>query len=54
MVRNILLLILTATLTGCADAPPSPEEMLRPVRSQTVRAAGGGRARTCSGLARAG
>ncbi len=54
MVRNILLLILTATLTGCADAPPSPEEILRPVRSQTVLATGGGRERTFSGTARAG
>lgn len=50
----LILLTLATMLWGCSDETPPPEEILRPVRSQTVIATGGGRLRTFSGTARAG
>ena len=48
------LLILALAFPGCSRDLPKDEEILRPVRSQTVIATGGSRARTFSGTARAG
>ena len=48
-----LVLPLLAT-AGCNEPPPPVEEPLRPVRTITVAASDGGRARSFSGVARAG
>ena len=53
LVRGSILLALGAGLAGCSEEP-EPQEVLRPVRTQTVIASGASRARSFSGTARAG
>ncbi len=45
--------LLLAPVTGCRETP-TPEPVLRPVRTETVHSEGGARTRTFSGSARAG
>lgn len=51
---GILLGLLVLVLVGCGKEPEPVEEVLRPVRTESVTATGGKRVRTFSGSARAG
>lgn len=51
--RGFALPLFLLLVSGCAEQAP-PEELLRPVRTETAYARGGSRARTFSGTARAG
>ena len=49
-----VLLVGLSVCVSCAEPPPPPEPIIRPVRVTEVYAAGGGRTRAFSGVARAG
>ena len=51
--RRVVPFLSLAIALGCSEPPPE-EEILRPVRSELVRAGGGARVRSFSGTARAG